>query len=112
MSNKTTEEKIDYIYNHIKTEEKFLYWRRIFKIVIYGVIFWYMYYFYAYWFNNLKNSIIKSMKPDISTESVVEWLKNSSDSILEKAKDLYNKNTWNSKTDLEKNDSWLLNNNY
>jgi len=82
MSNKTTEEKIDYIYNHIKTERKFLYWRRIFKFLLYAWILGYMYYFIMFGFNNLVDRVVESMKPDISTESLIDWVKNSWTSII------------------------------
>ena len=73
--NKTTEEKIDYIYNHIKTERKFLYGRRIFKGLMFVFFMGYVYYFYMYGFEKLKNSIIESVKPEINSEKIVEWIK-------------------------------------
>ena len=83
---KTTEEKIDYIYNHIKTERKFIYWRRIFKFLTYLFFIAYFTYFYLYWFEKLKNSVIEAVKPNINSEEVVKWLKNNSWEILEKIK--------------------------
>jgi len=91
MSNKTQEEKIDYIYNHIKIEKNFIYGRRIFKMIMYVFFIGYITYFYMYGFEKLKNSIIKSVKPDVSWEKIVEWLKSSWWNLLEKAKELYNK---------------------
>jgi len=83
---KTTEEKIDYIYNHIKTERKFIYWRRIFKTLMYLFFIAYIIYFYMYWFNNLVNTVIEAVKPNISSEKIVEWLKDNSWDILEQIK--------------------------
>lgn len=83
---KTTEEKIDYIYNHIKTERKFIYWRRIFKTLMYLFFIAYIIYFYMYWFNNLVNTVIEAVKPNISSEKIVEWLKDNSWDIIEQIK--------------------------
>jgi len=77
---KTTEEKIDYIYEHIKKEEKTIFWRRVFKIWMYLFFILYLAYFYFFWFENLKNKIIESVKPNINSENIVEWLK---DKVLE-----------------------------
>jgi len=105
MPNKTTEEKIDYIYNHIKTEKKFIYGRRIFKVMMYVFFIGYIVYFYMYWFDKLKDSVIQSVKPDVSSEKIVEWLKSSWWNLLEKAKELYNKNVTNSDSTLDI-DNW------
>jgi predicted PurR-regulated permease PerM len=83
---KTTQEKIDYIYNYIKREEKILLMRRLSKFFIYFIIMWYLVYFYLYWFEKLKNSIIKSIKPNINSENIIEWLKKNSSEIIEKFK--------------------------
>lgn len=83
---KTTEEKIDYIYNHIKTERKFIYWRRFFKFLMYLFFIAYLYYFYMYGFEKLKDSIMQSVKPNINSESIVEWLKDNSWDIIENIK--------------------------
>ena len=83
---KTTEEKIDYIYSHIKTERKFIYWRRIFKALMYLFFIAYIVYFYMYWFEKLTDKVINAVKPNISSEKIVEWLKSNSWDILEKLK--------------------------
>ena len=83
---KTTQEKIDYIYNHIKTERKLIYWRRIFKTLMYLFFIAYIAYFYLYWFAKLKNSIIEAVKPNINSEKIVDWLKENSWEILKKIK--------------------------
>lgn len=86
MQEKTIEEKIDYIYNHIKKEEKILFWRRISKALMYLFFIVYLAYFYLYWFEKLKNTIIEAVKPNISSEKIVDWLKNNSSEIFEKIK--------------------------
>jgi hypothetical protein len=83
---KTTEEKIDYIYNHIKLERKFIYWKIILKTLMYLFFIAYIVYFYMYWFEKLTNKFISAVKPDISSEKIVEWLKNNSWDILDKIK--------------------------
>jgi len=90
---KTTEEKIDYIYEHIKKEEKTIFWRRVFKIWMYLFFILYLAYFYFFWFENLKNKIIESIKPNINSENIVEWLKDNSWEIIDKIKksDILNK---------------------
>ena len=81
---KTTQEKIDYIYNHIKTERKLIYWRRIFKTLMYLFFIAYIAYFYLYWFAKLKNSIIEAVKPNINSEKIVDWLKENFSEIKNK----------------------------
>jgi len=83
---KTTEEKIDYIYNHIRIERKFIYWRIIFKTLMYLFFIAYIVYFYLYWFEKLTNKVIEAVKPNISSEKIVEWLKNNSWDIIDKLK--------------------------
>lgn len=86
MSKKTTQEKIDYIYDHIKKEEKTIFYRRVSKILMYLFFILYLAYFYFFWFENLKNKIIESVKPNINSENIVEWLKDNSWEIIEKIK--------------------------
>lgn len=83
---KTTQEKIDYIYNHIKAERKLIYGKRIFKTFMYLFFISYIIYFYMYWFEKLTNKVIDAVKPNISSEKIVEWLKNNSWEILDKFK--------------------------
>ena len=83
---KTTQEKIDYIYNHIKKEEKILFWRRFSKFLMYLFFIIYLIYFYLYWFEKLKNGIIEAVKPNINSEKIVDWLKENSWEILKKIK--------------------------
>ena len=83
---KTTEEKIDYIYNHIRIERKFIYWRIIFKTLMYLFFIAYIVYFYLYWFEKLTNKVIEAVKPNISSEKLIEWLKENSWDILENIK--------------------------
>jgi len=83
---KTTEEKIDYIYNHIKTERKFILLRRIFKFLMYLFFIAYLVYFYMFWFSKLVQKVTEAVKPNISSEKIVEWLKNNSWEVYEKIK--------------------------
>lgn len=83
---KTTEEKIDYIYNHIRIERKFIYWRIIFKTLMYLFFIAYIVYFYLYWFEKLTNKVIEAVKPNISSEKLIEWLKENSWDIIDKLK--------------------------
>ena len=83
---KTTQEKIDYIYDHIKKEEKMLFWKRFTKFLMYLFFIAYLAYFYFIWFEKLKNTIIDSVKPNINSDKLVEWLKNNSWEIFEKLK--------------------------
>jgi hypothetical protein len=45
-SEKTTQEKIDYIYDHIIKEEKMLFWKRFSKFLMYLFFIAYLAYFY------------------------------------------------------------------
>ena len=85
MAELTTQEKIDYIYDHIKTEKRLTYWRIFFKIVMYICIIGYMYYFYAYWFTKLVDKVTDSLTPTISSEWIVDSVKNSWNSLLNSA---------------------------
>ena len=83
---KNTQEKIDYIYNHIRKEKKMLFWKRFTKFLMYLFFISYLVYFYFIWFEKLKNSIIEAIKPNINSEKIVEWLKDNSWEIIEKFK--------------------------
>jgi ATP-dependent Lon protease len=52
-----------------------LFWKRFSKFLMYLFFIAYLAYFYFIWFDELKNKIIKAVKPNISSEKVVEWLK-------------------------------------
>jgi len=91
MSNLSAQEKIDYIYNHIKKEEKRLLFKRIYKFLVYLFFIWYILYFYLYWFEKLKNSIIQSIKPSINSDKIINWLEKNSWKIIEKIKQNLNK---------------------
>lgn len=78
MENKelTTQEKIDYIYDSLKKQEKrekikniFKWWFRVFIII-------YMLYFYLFWYEILINKIKQSIKININSENFIDELKN------------------------------------
>ena len=66
----TTEEKIDYIYNELKKENKRKLAANILKWVFRIFIFWYMYYIVAFMIPDMMNSMTESITPDfLSSES-------------------------------------------
>lgn len=72
----TTQEKIDYIYDSLKKQEKkekikniFKWWFRVFIII-------YMLYFYLFWYEILINKIKQSIKININSENFIDELKN------------------------------------
>ncbi len=85
MQNKTTEEKIDYIYNHIRLERRMAFAKGLFKTIFYVGMIAYLAYFYLYGFEKLKSSIIEAVKPKISTEKVVKWIATGWSDLFDKA---------------------------
>ena len=78
MENKelSTQEKIDYIYDTLKKQEKrelhkniFRWWFRIFIII-------YIIYFYFFWFNLLVEKIKNSLKIEVNSENILDTIKN------------------------------------
>lgn len=72
----TTQEKIDYIYDSLRKQEKkerikniFKWWFRVFIII-------YMLYFYLFWYEILINKIKQSIKININSENIVDTIKN------------------------------------
>lgn len=72
----TTQEKIDYIYDSLRKQEKkerikniFKWWFRVFIII-------YMLYFYLFWYEILINKIKQSIKININSENFIDELKN------------------------------------
>ena len=49
---------------------------------MYACIIWYMYYFVMFGFSKLVDRVVEWMKPDISTESIVDWVKNTWTNLL------------------------------
>lgn len=72
----TTQEKIDYIFETIKKQEKrekvkniFKWWFRLFMLL-------YIIYFYFFWYELLLNKMKQSLKINISSENLIQDLKN------------------------------------
>ncbi|MDQ7009957.1 MAG: hypothetical protein Q9M94_06730 [Candidatus Gracilibacteria bacterium] len=85
----TTEEKIDYIYKNMKSEERWWYFRTFLKVLIYGTIIGYCVYFYYWGFENMKQDFIESIKPNINTEEVIDGIKEKSGNMLKRVKELF-----------------------
>jgi ABC-type phosphate transport system permease subunit len=78
MENKelNTEEKINYIYETLKKQEKREFYKNIIKWVFRWFIIIYMLYFYFFWYKILINSVKDSLSVNINTESIFDWIKN------------------------------------
>ncbi|NVP17387.1 hypothetical protein HUU51_01590 [Candidatus Gracilibacteria bacterium] len=72
----TTQEKIDYIYDSIKKQEKKEKIKNIFKWGFRVFIIIYMLYFYLFGYEILINKIKQSIKININSENFIDELKN------------------------------------
>jgi len=86
---KTTDEKIDYIYNNIKSEKRKWLFHLIIKIIIYWTIIGYCIYFYYWGFEKMKQDFVESIKPNINSEEVIDWLKKKSWDVIDKIKNIF-----------------------
>lgn len=71
----TTQEKIDYIYDSLRKQEKREKIKNIFKWWFRAFIIIYMLYFYFFWFQLFLNSIKNSLKIDIGSENILNTIK-------------------------------------
>lgn len=71
-----TEEKINYIYETLKKQEKREFYKNIIKWTFRWFIVIYMLYFYFFWYKIIINSIKDSLSLNINTENIFEWFKN------------------------------------
>lgn len=103
MDQITQEEKIDYIYKTLKRQRRYEWARFTWKILLYAAVIGYGFYFYYIGFAKLKAEIIEWLKPDISSESIINWLRDSSWSLLDKAKSLYMNQAKSENNDIKSN---------
>jgi hypothetical protein len=73
----------------MRSEERWWYFRTFVKVIIYGTIIWYCVYFYYWGFDNMKQEFIESIKPNINSEEVIDWLKEKSWEMIDKFKELF-----------------------
>jgi len=88
----TTEEKIDYIYESIKRQEKREFYKSLFKWVFRLALIGYFVFFYYYMLPWLIENIKSSIKPSI--ESLNPWVNMDNinrDELLNKFKSIINK---------------------
>lgn len=71
-----TEEKINYIYETLKKQEKREFYKNIIKWWFRLFIIIYMLYFYFFWYKIIINTIKDSLSLNINTENIFEWFKN------------------------------------